>query len=69
MLLEQDNKCAICGDKLKAGVGGRSIDHCHSTGKVRGILCMKCNTTLGMYKENIKTLKSMITYLEIHKAN
>lgn len=69
MLLEQNNQCSICGDELKTGTRGRAIDHCHHTGKVRGILCVKCNTTLGMYKDNIETFNSIITYLELHKVN
>ena len=40
------------------------VDHCHSTGLVRGILCFSCNITLGHAKDNTETLKAMIRYLE-----
>jgi len=66
MVLEQDNKCAICGKEMKIGKGGRSIDHCHSTSRVRGILCMTCNTTLGILEKN-DILDKMTTYLEKNK--
>jgi len=62
-LQKQNNKCAICGNELKTGKG-TAVDHCHTTGKFRGILCAHCNLALGMVKENINTLQSMITYLE-----
>jgi hypothetical protein len=68
ILKKQNNKCSICGKELKKGSGGRALDHCHITGKIRGILCMKCNTSLGLVEENINILQSMITYLELHKT-
>ena len=40
------------------------IDHCHSSGKVRGLLCLKCNAFIGLAKENINTLVSAIEYLK-----
>ena len=66
LLQLQNNKCAICGNELKTGKGGKAIDHCHGSKKVRGILCTQCNTAMGLLKENINTLQSMITYLEIN---
>jgi len=41
-----------------------SVDHDHVTGKLRGLLCSKCNTSLGMINDNIQILKNMIVYLE-----
>lgn len=56
-------KCNIC---KKSCTTGRklAIDHCHNTGKVRGLLCSKCNLMLGQAKDNINILKSAINYLE-----
>lgn len=65
MILLQDNKCAICKNEFLKGYP--YVDHCHSTGKTRGILCMGCNTSLGLLKENISILKSMIKYIKFHR--
>ena len=71
MLLAQDNACAICKKpetrKNQYGVVRLAVDHCHDTGKNRGLLCMSCNRSLGMLNENIATLEAMIEYIEKHK--
>ena len=59
ILLEQNLSCKICGVHLD----NPQVDHCHTTGKVRGLLCRNCNTSLGLLKENTDTLRSMITYI------
>lgn len=61
MLKKQNNCCAICYGNTKRKL---SVDHCHITGKIRGLLCTRCNTSLGKSKDNIKLLKSMIKYLK-----
>ena len=65
MLDKQKGKCAICTVKKP---GGRTkmffIDHCHNTGKVRGLLCMRCNTGLGLFLDNPKFLLNAISYLK-----
>ena len=62
LLDSQDNKCAICesefGDTKKV-----HVDHCHTTGKVRGILCQYCNIGLGSMKDDIDVLYKAIKYL------
>lgn len=61
----QNNTCLICKtqtDKLK-------IDHCHSTGKFRGLICNGCNSGLGMFRENIEAMKEAIKYLRTHKSS
>ena len=40
------------------------VDHCHKTGKIRGILCNRCNQALGLLKDSIDSLKRAIEYLE-----
>jgi len=58
--------CNICGKP--AGKGHRShIDHCHKTGKIRGILCITCNRILGNVKDNPTTLRALAVYLEKHR--
>jgi len=63
ILTSQSNKCAICD--TPAPVSGRHfpVDHDHSTGKVRGILCHTCNHLLGYAKDSEKILLSAIRYL------
>lgn len=62
LLLSQDNRCKICGKEPSAKL--LAVDHCHTTGKVRGLLCSNCNTALGLVKDNKELLSRMITYLE-----
>lgn len=67
LLIKQGGKCAICP---RVEPGGKynvwSIDHCHISGKVRGLVCRWCNTMLGMSKDNPETLRAAATYLEKH---
>ena len=70
MLAMQGNVCAICKnpektvDKRQNKVKCLSIDHCHNTDKVRGLLCNWCNTGLGQFKDNIDTMMKAIEYLK-----
>lgn len=66
MLEEQGGCCAICRTDTPTGYNWH-VDHCHETGKVRGLLCSKCNQALGLVFENVQTLRSMITYVENHR--
>jgi hypothetical protein len=61
MLVEQNGKCAIC--KKPPTDRRLAVDHCHTTGKVRGLLCMKCNTGLGHFEDNLKFLEEAQEYL------
>ena len=56
--IQQNNKCAVCIQEKKL-----DIDHCHTTGRIRQLLCANCNRMLGMAKENITTLTNAINYL------
>jgi hypothetical protein len=55
---EQDHKCAICKTRTEL-----AVDHCHETGKVRGLLCTNCNNGLGRFFDNITFLENAICYL------
>ena len=69
LLLQQQNMvCAICKKpEIRKHKNGKkynmAIDHDHNTGKIRGLLCNKCNTSLGLLDENIQNMKNMIKYI------
>lgn len=56
--LNRVDACSICAEKTKL-----HLDHCHSTGKVRGWLCVKCNTALGQLNDSISLMEGAIRYL------
>lgn len=63
----QGNKCAICGT-ASSGSSQHDrfvVDHCHATGKVRGLLCVTCNTALGLFYDSKVNLLSAISYLAL----
>ena len=67
MIAEQNNQCAICNTTEPGGRHNRGyfvVDHCHTTGKVRKLLCNNCNTALGLVGDNTHILQSMIEYLQ-----
>lgn len=63
MIKDSNGKCAICKLKVKE----LTVDHNHRTGKVRGVLCHKCNSAIGLFMENVKNLKSAIKYLYVYE--
>jgi hypothetical protein len=66
MFAAQGGRCAICLSDKPRGSRGRhfAVDHCHSTGKVRGLLCSHCNTVLGKMNDNPDTLLRAVDYLK-----
>ena len=65
MRVNQEFCCYICG-RHESEIAKKTlmIDHNHSSGRIRGLLCSNCNVTLGLVGENKNTLLSMIQYLE-----
>jgi hypothetical protein len=70
MCENNQNKCSICSNvKIPAGASCKGskdvlvLDHCHDTGKIRGILCQECNQGLGLFKDNINNLVMAHLYL------
>lgn len=63
MFNNQNGCCKICNQKCISGMN-LSVDHCHKTGTVRGLLCRKCNTALGMFNDNIEYFEEAIKYLK-----
>lgn len=68
LLIKQNYKCRICGNtESKHKNKMLCIDHCHITGKVRGLLCHSFNTGIGNLRDNVEYLKNAIEYLEESK--
>lgn len=65
MLEAQGKVCAICGAD-SPGKTRWHTDHCHDSLKVRGILCVRCNTALGLAKDDPTLLRTMAAYIEMH---
>ena len=65
---KQSNKCYICGEVNKFGPWREKlvVDHCHKTGKVRKLLCDKCNKGLGQFNDNPELMEKAIKYLKEH---
>jgi|688.fasta_scaffold1533461_1 hypothetical protein len=65
MLEEQGGGCAICKSKVPGYNGKKrfAIDHCHTTGKVRGVLCHPCNKALGSFKDDPNIMIEAAAYI------
>ena len=61
-LEEQNHKCCVCGDSEFARA--LAVDHDHASGDIRGLLCAKCNTSLGLMRECPVRLLNLIKYIE-----
>jgi len=66
----QDNRCAICrreetdrDPRARTGKRRLAVDHCHDTGAIRGLLCRKCNTAVGLFGEDPAVVKAALDYL------
>jgi hypothetical protein len=69
MLKEQDGVCGICKkeEAAKSNTGytkNLAVDHCHHTGKIRGLLCHNCNIAIGKLKDDVSLLESALKYLK-----
>jgi hypothetical protein len=62
MFKNQDNKCKLCFRKAKEGKK-LHLDHCHTTGKIRGLLCAQCNWYLGFIEKDPDLLNRIKVYL------
>lgn len=63
MFLAQNYECAICHIHQNYLENQLSVDHCHSTGVIRGLLCSECNLMLGKARDSVLILESAIQYL------
>lgn len=63
LLTEQDGRCKICFEKVGEEL---RVDHDHETGKIRALLCAKCNSGIGLLKEDPDVLRLAAQYIEKH---
>jgi len=70
MWANQNGRCANTKCEFKCDLimqdyrNGLQIDHCHVSGKIRGLLCPRCNTALGHIKDNVERLRGLVEYIE-----
>lgn len=64
LLAAQNFRCAVCATDTPGGRGTWHVDHCHTSGRVRGLLCCQCNRGLGQFKDNPALLLNAANYLK-----
>lgn len=69
MFEKQEGKCAICGTHQSEFKKPLYVDHCHETGKIRGLLCDKCNHAIGLLKDSPNISQEASNYLFKHKPH
>jgi hypothetical protein len=63
MLSRQRGVCAICGGRNQPPTRRLAVDHDHATGKVRGLLCYRCNSAIGLFDEDAERMQRAIDYV------
>ena len=63
MIVDQMGMCAICSREGNVGGIALAVDHCHNTGKVRGLLCNPCNTSIGLLGDDATLVLKAAAYL------
>lgn len=66
MFHAQDGRCPGCRVPLRDG-WHTAIDHCHHTGHFRGLLCIRCNRSIGVLLESPETLRRLAAFIEAHR--
>ena len=68
-IVDQENSCGACGISKESYTRSRffDVDHCHETGRPRGLLCNRCNMVLGQVNDDTKILKGITRYLRRFK--
>jgi hypothetical protein len=67
MLASQGGRCVLCPRTPETEGRRLAVDHCHETGKVRGLLCCACNTGIGNLREDPDLMLAAIEYLKRHQ--
>lgn len=74
MQKRQGNVCAICKQQetsihQSGNTRELAVDHCHKTGKIRALLCGKCNLGIGFFDDKPELVREVIKYLELHQKH
>lgn len=65
LLEKQNHACALCNNERSGPMRIRlAIDHCHETGRIRGLLCQRCNWAIGQLGDNEEALKNALDYIK-----
>ena len=67
LLKSQNEKCAICDKHISEFKTRFHVDHCHTSGKVRSLLCVNCNHGIGAFFEDLKLLEKAAEYIKKHE--
>lgn len=59
----QNHRCAFCSKHVSELERRLAVDHCHETGRIRGLLCMPCNTSLGQLGDTTEAMQKILSYL------
>lgn len=72
IFLQQGGKCQTCNKNIHIETvndkNSACVDHCHRTGKIRGLLCNHCNRALGLLKEDVSTITNILNYIKEHNG-
>jgi len=68
MLTEQKDSCVLCSTTTNQNGRKLDVDHDHTTGKIRGLLCNRCNFAIGIIKEDANTAYNLYLYLKEHNG-
>lgn len=63
LLIKQDFKCALCNKHVSEFKHNLAVDHCHETGRIRGLLCVSCNTSLGHLGDTPASIQRVFNYV------
>jgi hypothetical protein len=73
MSMSQNHLCLICKQPetriIRGKVARLAVDHCHKTGKIRGLLCARCNLGIGRFEDSPELLRESAKYIEDHASN
>lgn len=64
MIESAEGKCQICDRETER----LAVDHCHNSRKVRGLLCLQCNTALGSFEDDLERMQKAVEYVKLHKG-